>query len=169
MKTFAVTVVLSLMSVLVSIAIAAATTTYTPKYKIKVVADKRTDFSKFRTYTWQESHPSAVKEIDEEMVAAVERQLAAVGLTKVPDGQGDVLATYASLTRTDVNVRAKPLSKDYRPEYPVATLVVSLLDPATLRPLLEMRADRRVEPAGLRATINNAVEEMFRQYPTRRD
>jgi len=169
MKTFTLTVVLSLMSVLLSIAVGAATTTYTPKYRVKVTADKRTDFSKIRTYTWKDSHPSAWKEINEEVVAAVERELAAVGLTKVPDGKGDVLATYASLTRTDVNVRAKPLSKDYRPEYPVATLAVFLLDPATLRPLLEMRADRKIEPAGLRATIHNVVAEMFRQYPTRKD
>jgi hypothetical protein len=169
MKTFAVTVVLSLMSVLISIAIVAATTTYTPKYRVKVTADKRTDFSKIRSYTWQSSHPSAIKEIDEEVVAAVERQLAGVGLTKASAGTGDVVATYASLTRTDVNVRAKPLSKDYRPEYGVATVIVYLLDPATLRPLLEMRADRKIEPAGIRATINNVVEEMFRQYPTRKD
>ena len=169
MKTVAVTAVLSLMSVLVSIAVVAATTTYSPKYRVKITADKRTDFSKIRTYTWKESQPTAVKGLDEQIVAAVERELATVGVTKSASGSGDVIATYASLTRTDVNVRAKPLSKDYRPEYPVATLVVYLLDPATLRPLLEMRADRRVEPAGLRATINNAVEEMFRQYPTRRD
>jgi len=160
------------MKTLIVIALLAATVAapagYTPKYRVTVWAEKRTDFSKFRTYSVMRSHPSSVPEIDKQIVAAIERELHAVGLTRAASGQGDAVATYASMTRTDVNVKAKPLAKDYRPEYAVGTLVVSLLDPGDLRPLLKLRADKPLDAAGLDVTIGTMVAEMFAQYPTRR-
>ena len=119
MKPFVLTVMVSLMSVLVSIAVTAAAG-YTPKYRVKVQADKHTDFSKLRTYSWMDSHPASIPAVDAQIVRAIERELATLGLTKVPSGTGDVVATYTSMTRTDVNTKSKPLAKDYRPEYSVA-------------------------------------------------
>ena len=167
MKTFVLTVMISLMSVLVSIAITAATAGYTPKYRVKVQADKRTDFSKLRTYSWMGGHPASIATVDAEIVAAIERELLALGLVAVASGS-DVVVTYASMTRTDVNTKSKPIAKDYRPEYAVGTLVVSLLDPVNLKPLLQLRTDRPVDPAGLEVTIGDTVAEMFMYFPTRR-
>src|SRR5262245_60103586 len=168
MKTVVLTVMISLMSVLVSIAITAATAGYTPKYRVKVQADKRTDFSRLRTYTWMGGHPASIAAVDTEIVAAIERELLALGLMPVASG-GDVVVTYASVTRTDVNTKSKPVAKDYRPEYAVAPLVVSMLDPVNLKPLLQLRADRPVHPAGLEATIGDTIAEMFTYFPTRRN
>ena len=106
--------------------------------------------------------------IDAQIVAAVERELGALGMTRVASGPGDVVATYASFTRTDVNVKAKPLNGTARPEYSVGVLVVSLLDPESLQPLLKIRADKPVDAAGLDATISATVGEMFKRYPIRR-
>jgi hypothetical protein len=166
MKTFVLTVMVSLMSVLVSIAVSAVAAGYTPKYRVKVQADKHTDFSKLRTYSWMESHPASIAAIDAEIVSAIDRELGKLGL--IQERGGDVVVTYASVTRTDVNTSAKPLSKDYRPEYAVSTLVVSLLDPVNLKPLLQLRADRPIERASLDTTISGTVEEMFSYFPTRR-
>jgi hypothetical protein len=165
MKPFVLTVMVSLMSVLVSIAVTAAAG-YTPKYRVKVQADKHTDFSKLRTYSWMDSHPASIPAVDAQIVRAIEGELAALGLTKVPSGTGDVVATYTSMTRTDVNTKSKPVAKDYRPEYSVATLVVSLLEPETLKPLLQLRVDRPIASA-LLDTSAGAVEQLFRYFPAR--
>jgi hypothetical protein len=167
MKTFVLTVMVSLMSVLVSIAVTAAAG-YTPKYRVKVQADKHTDFSTLRTYSWMDSHPASIPAIDAQIVSAIERELGALGLAKVQPGAADIVATYASITRTDVNTKSKPIAKDYRPEYSVATLVVSLLEPETLKPLLQMRADRPIASATL-DTSADTVRELFRYFPTRRE
>jgi hypothetical protein len=164
MKPFVLTVMVSLMSVLLSIAVTAAAA-YTPKYRVKVQADKHTDFSKLRTYSWMDSHPASIPAVDAQIVRAIEGELAALGLTKVPSG-GDVVATYTSMTRTDVNTKSKPIAKDYRPEYSVATLVVSLLEPETLKPLLQLRVDRPIASAVL-DTSAGAVEQLFRYFPAR--
>ena len=82
-----------------------------------------------------------------------------------------MLATYASLTRTDVNVKAKPVDgvkNGARPEYTVGTIVVSLLEPGTLRPILKIRADRIVDTAWIDVSIGSTIEEMFRKFPGRR-
>jgi hypothetical protein len=168
MKTFVLTVMVSLMSVLFSIAITAASAGYTPKYRVKVQADKQTDFSKLRTYSWMGGHPASIAAVDEKIVAAIDIELRALGMRRVPLGTGDVVVTYASVTRTDVNTKAKPISKDYRPEYAVGTLVVSLLDPVSLTPLLQMRIDRPVDRLGLDATIGGTIVELFTYFPTRR-
>jgi hypothetical protein len=165
MKPFVLTVMVSLMSVLVSIAVTAAAG-YTPKYRVKVQADKHTDFSKLRTYSWMDSHPASIPAVDAQIVRAIEAELTALGLTKVPTGTGDVVATYTSMTRTDVNTKSKPIGKDYRPEYSVATLVVSLLEPETLKPLLQLRVDRPIASAVL-DTSAGAVEQLFRYFPAR--
>lgn len=161
MKTFIVSAVLAA-------SVAAAGASYRPKYQITVTADKRIDYSRFKTYTWMDTHPARVAAIDAQIVAAVERELGALGMTRVASGPGDVVATYASFTRTDVNVKAKPLNGTARPEYSVGVLVVSLLDPESLQPLLKIRADKPVDAAGLDATISATVGEMFKRYPIRR-
>jgi hypothetical protein len=170
MKAFILTMMVSVMSVLVSIAVTAASAGYTPKYRVKVQADKHTDFSTLKTYSWMGGHPASIAAIDEEIVAAIDRELGTLGMRQVPSETGDVVVTYASVTRTDVNTKAKPVSKDYRPEYAVGTLIVSLLDPVSLRPLLQLRTDKPVDgAAGLGATIGGTIEEMFRYFPTRRN
>jgi hypothetical protein len=169
MKTFVLTVMVSVMSVLVSIAVTAVSTGYTPKYRVKVQADKRTDFSKLRTYSWMPGHPASIESVDDMIVAAIERELTILGMQQVRSGDPtDVVVTYASVTRTDVNVKGKPAAGGARPEYAVGTLVVSLLDPESLRPLLQLRIDRPVAPSGLDAAIGRMVQEMFTYFPTRR-
>jgi hypothetical protein len=140
-----------------------------PKYGVTVNAEKKVDFAKFKTYSWTQGQPSAVKEIDAKITAAVDRELGALGMTKAAGGPGDVQVAYYSLTRTDVNLKAKADDKGVRPQYSVGTLMVALLDPTNHKRLLRMRIDKPIEtePSQLETAIDGAVAELFAKYPTR--
>jgi hypothetical protein len=90
-------------------------------------------------------------------------------MTKVESGSGDVMVTYASLQRTDVDLKGKKDASGSLPQYSVGTLVVEMLEPASRRQLLRMRLDKPIdsEPAKLEEAINSGVSEMFAKYPTR--
>jgi hypothetical protein len=140
-----------------------------PKYGVTVTADKQVDFAKFKTYSWTQGQPSPIKAIDAHVMAAVDRELGTLGLTKATAGSGDVLATYYSLSRTDVDLKGKADSAGAYPQYWVGTLVVALLDPADRRRLLRLRIDKPIEAerAKLEAGIDSAVVALFAKYPTR--
>jgi uncharacterized protein DUF4136 len=141
-----------------------------PKYDVTVTAEKNVDFAKFKTYSWTKGQPSHSKTIDAQVVAAVDRELATLGMTKATAGPGDVLVTYYSLSRTDVNLKAKQDSKGMLPQYSVGTLVVGLLEPESRKRLLRLRIDKPIdtEPEKLKAAIDEAVAALFAKYPTRR-
>jgi len=137
-----------------------------PKYGVTVTADKNTKFAALKTYTWTAGQPSFDKNIDRQIVAAVDRELASLGLTKQAQ-PGDVLVSYASQRRTDVELKSKenPANR----EFAVGVLVVDLLDPRTRRQLLRLRIDKPIEAEVAQAepAINEAVAEMFAKYPTK--
>jgi hypothetical protein len=147
--------------------VAAAPAAQMPKYGATVTVSKNVDAAKFKTYAWTKGGPSAVKTIDAQIVAAVDRELKALGMSKAAE-KSDVLVTYYSLKRTDVDLKADSANGKL-PEYPVGTLLVAMLDPATRKRLVQLRADKPIdtEPAQLEAAINSAVAEMFAKYPTR--
>ena len=140
-----------------------------PTYGARVTVAKGVDAAKFKTYSWTKGGPSANKAVDGQIVAAVDRELKAVGLTKATSGKGDVLVTYYSLRRTDVDLKAEPDASGTRPQYAVGSLLVALVDPGTLKRVVELRTDKPVDldPAKSEAVINSAVTELFAKYPTR--
>jgi hypothetical protein len=140
-----------------------------PKYGVTVEAEKGVDFAAFKTYTWTPGQPSAIPSADAAIVAAVDRELGSLGMTKAASGPGDVLVSYFSITRTDVDLKARPDSKGIRPQYSVGTLMVALLEPASRRRLLRLRMDTPLDtaPDKLEAEINSGVAAMFQKYPTR--
>jgi uncharacterized protein DUF4136 len=140
-----------------------------PKYGVTVTKAKNVDFTKLKTYSWTKGVRTAMKEVDADVVAAVDRELADLGMTKATSGPGDVLVDYSAFQRTDIDVKAKPDSSGALPKVSVGTLAVEFLDPATRRQLLQLRADTPVTAVAseLEATINRVVNEMFAKYPTR--
>ena len=138
-----------------------------PKYGVKVMEARPAVLAKARTYVWTVGRPSFNKGVDTLIVAAVDRELGARGLTKLPSGPGDVTVTYASVGRTDVDVKNAPKGGASR-EFAVGTLVVDLTDPTNRQVLFRVRLDTPIEtdPATFEATINAAVAAMFEKYPT---
>jgi hypothetical protein len=140
------------------------------KYGAKAETEKGVDYAKFKTYSWTTGQPSPDKTIEGQIVAAVDREFASLGMTKATSGSGDVQVAYYSVTRTDVNLKAKPDAKGLQPEISVGTLMVALLEPASRKRLLRLRVDKPingVERSQAEVVINEAVTELFQQYPTR--
>lgn len=153
-----------------SAGLAAAVHAQTPKYGITVnIDDKKADFAAIKKYAWQRGQASFDKAIDASIVAAVDDELAKLGMVKDAPESSQVLVTYASTNRTDVDLKGKPDPGGVRPKYRVGTLVVVFLDAKTRNRLLRLRVDQPIDadPDALQATIRNVVTQMFEQYPTR--
>jgi hypothetical protein len=140
-----------------------------PKYGVTVTVDKKIDFAALKTYSWTAGQPSADKAINARVIAAVDRELSALGMTPAASGPGDVLVTYNSLSRTDVDVMGKADEKGNYRQYWVGTLVVALLDPASRGRQLRLRIYKPIDidRAKLDVSIDAAVAALFVKYPTR--
>jgi hypothetical protein len=157
------TLVLATCLTLAGLVPAAAQTT---KYGVEATVEKGVDFSAFKTYTWTPGQPSPRKSVDESIVAAVDRELKAVGLSPAASGTGDVLVSYFSQQRTDVDLKARPDSSGARPEVTVGSLLVVMMDGTTRKRVLQLRATRPIQDE-LPQAIDAAVAELFQKYPTR--
>ncbi len=155
------------LAAVLSLAVAAVLAAQTPKYGVRVNTEKGVDYAKFKTYAWTQGQPSASRTIDGQIVGAVDHELSALGMTKAAD-HPDVLVTYYSLTRTDVNLKGKTDDKGMLPQYTVGTLVVALLEPESRKRLLRLRTDKPIETGSdkLEGEIKTAVAELFSKYPT---
>jgi hypothetical protein len=139
------------------------------KFGVIVTAEKGVDFSKFKTYSWTRGQRSPIKSIDERVVAAVDRELGALGMTKATAGDGDVIVGYGSLTRTGVDRTPKADTKEKLSQYAIGTLVVVFTDPASQQRVLRLRTDQPIDTAAdkIGPEIDSAVAELFAKYPTR--
>lgn len=135
------------------------------KYGVTVRAVKAAELAKAKTYVWTVGRPSFNKDVDALIIAAVDRELSSRGFTKLTSGQGDVVVTYGTLTRTDVDLEAP--KGGTAPELAVGTLVINLTDPANKQQLFSVRMDRPIDwnPATYQATVDAAVAAMFEKYP----
>ena len=142
-----------------------------PKYTATVTADKATDFAKIKTYVWQSGWEANDKKVHAQIVAAVDRELKALGLTLKPSGPSDVVVKYASLRRIDVQANAsmQATASDVRGQTEVGSLQVVMLQPGTGKELLRGRIDKPMELGAeqVEAAINAAVADIFAKYPTR--
>jgi len=149
-----------------ALALASTSWAQVQKYGVTSTMAKNFDASAVKTYTWTPGRPSTDKGIDGQIIEAVDRELATVGLKPATAGTPDVFVTYYSVSRTDVDVKAKPDEKGLRPERTVGSLVVAMLDPASRKPLLQLRVDRPVDRADIQGSVNTLVGELFTKYPT---
>ncbi len=150
--------------------IAAAVSAQTPNYGVTVVSEKKMDFTTLKTYVWTNGQPAALPSADKQLVAAIEKELAGVGLKKLTTGKADVDVAYGALRRTDVDTNSKPDATGAMKRYEVGSVYVVMFEPGTRNPILRLRLDKPLEmdPAKAEATVNAAVAELFTKYPTRR-
>jgi hypothetical protein len=139
------------------------------KHRVKVTEVNRDALAMVRTYTWTVSHPSFDKTADEQIIAAIDRELTTLGLTKLATGPGDAEVTYASLLRTDADLKSEPSATGALRTYAVGILVVQMRDPTNGQILFNARVNSPIdtEPANLEAAINAATAAIFKKYPAR--
>jgi hypothetical protein len=140
-----------------------------PTHHVKVTVDKHTNFAALHTYAWTPGSGAFNQDLDTHIVAAIDRELRALGLTRLAGAPSDMLVTYGTVRRTNVDVSAKRKGKPVYPEYPVGTLVVLLRESLEHREVFRARAELRVniDTAQLGEQIDAIVARMFARYPTR--
>jgi hypothetical protein len=142
----------------------------TPKFNVAAKADKKADFTKFKTYRWDGGWKAFDKNVHQLIVDAIDRELQAVGLEKQTASPTDVTVTYATVNRTDVDLDSQAIVNEMgRRQYSVGTLLVVMQDATTRKELFRVRAETPIdrEPEKLKAAIDDVVAEMFTKYPTR--
>jgi hypothetical protein len=140
------------------------------KYGVTVVEqNKQTNFSALKTYSWTDTQTAVLSTVDKLIIAAVDRELQLLGLTKAAQGPGDVIVNHQALRRSDVDTKSAPSAAGTRDQISVGSLTLRLLDSKTRSRILELRLDKPIDttPGQAEAVINQAVTELFTKYPTK--
>jgi hypothetical protein len=139
------------------------------KYGVTVEVANTAALASVMTYRYVPGQPSFDNAIDQYILSGIDRELAARGITKVATGSADVVMTYLSVRRTDVDLKSKPSAADGTlREYPVGTLVVSITDPVDRQKRLftaRVSEPLNLDPATYRATVDAAVGAIFEKFP----
>jgi hypothetical protein len=138
-------------------------------YGVTVITDKNTDFKKLKTYVWQSGWDANDKNAHALIVAAVNREMKALGFELKAAGPSDVVVKYAALRRIDVEVSMTADPDATRRQFDVGSLLLLMLEPGTGKELLRARLNKPIEldPGKAENTINSAVAEIFAKYPGR--
>jgi hypothetical protein len=140
-----------------------------PKYGVTVTADRKTDFNAFKSYSWDTaSWPALDKNVNQQIVDAVDRELKGLGLEKRESGPTDIQLRYGAQRRNDSDPHAKAPATNL-PTYVVGTLVVVMRESANGKEVYRARVDKPIDlaPDKIKATVDEVVAEMFAKYPTR--
>lgn len=146
--------------------------------ELRVQHDDSVDFGRYRTYAWKKGTPAARPEVQQWVVDAVERELAAKGLSKAAEGEADLFVKTYAFGQTDV---AAGLAYTYIPSWNAGvlrfdindvntgTLIVDLVDPATDAAVWRAMASKAVsrDVAKARKKIDSLTRKMFKSYPPR--
>ena len=137
--------------------------------------DKKADFTKYRTYTWQKGHQAFDPSTHKLLVAEIEREMSALGLRKDDSGGADLTVTYHALRSAEVNLKeVEKLEREgnagQAPTYDTGKLLIVVREADTKRQLwaantLEYLSRDR---AAREQTIRQAIVSLFETYPTRK-
>ena len=139
------------------------------KYGVTVTADKKANFSAFKSYSWDTVSWAAMdKSVNQQIVDAVDRELKGLGLEKRESGPTDIQIRYGAQRRTDTDTHADAPATNL-PTYAVGTLVVLMRESGSGKEVYRARVDKPIDlaPDKIKVTIDDVVAEMFAKYPTR--
>jgi Domain of unknown function (DUF4136) len=153
--------------------------------KVTVGSDPRADFSKYRTYAWDQGM-MANPIIRQHIITAVDREMAAKGVQKV-EGEPDLIVTALVSTESDLtmtNPSWTPTLNSIATGIPASsqtwpvtkgTIVIEISDAKTKNGVWRGSATQTLEngPTGNRGRdaktvekpINRAVQKMFKKFP----
>jgi hypothetical protein len=149
--------------------LAAASVAAQTKYGAKVAFDKETNFSALKTYAWSARYSAIDRAVHAQIIAAIDRQLGDVGLSKQTAGPSDVLVIYDAQRRTDVDLKSKAAAGKL-PTYEVGLLIVRVLEPSSGRELFRAEVLKPIsaDRTKIGDEIEAAAEAAFADYPTRK-
>ncbi|HVR96419.1 MAG TPA: DUF4136 domain-containing protein [Thermoanaerobaculia bacterium] len=143
--------------------------------KISTDFDKAADFSHFKTYSWIKGMSAADPLVEERIKSAVDRKLAAKGLTQVESSADLHVATYAS---TSVQQEVNTASYGYGysgtgwdnsmvsvSAVDVGTLVLDLVDPSSQKLVWRGTATGVVGYSVQQEKVDRIVERMLTRFP----
>lgn len=142
--------------------------------KIKSTVDKSADFAAFQTYTWLKGQPANDQAVHKAIVAAVDSELAALGLRKVESGASDVTVRYMAVRSSYVDLdkldEVERKGGDSREAtHSIGRLAVLVEHPMSARRFWTADTVQVLDAAaGERdALIKEVVSQMFATWPTR--
>ena len=145
-----------------------AQTVNTLHTEVKTTVDKKIDFKSFKWYSWEKGQESADPDAHKSVVAAVDAQLTALGLTR-QESMGDVLVRYHSVGRTDVDLKNQ--KKDGSgPTYDVGKVMVELVGGQSSKQVWQATTEERLskDPSERDRDIGRAIARLFEAYPGRK-
>jgi hypothetical protein len=140
--------------------------------------DPQADFSRYRTYAWADGAP-ARPELEEEIRAAVDRQLAARGLRPVAAGGSPDLrvSTYASVDEEklvlpdqwgyDLGPVGLGSSRVSTVTIPMGTLLVDLVEAGAGKLVWRGEAKKALEGPVSGKQVEQVVRKLFAGYPSK--
>jgi hypothetical protein len=153
--------------------------------------DKSANFSAYKTYALKEGTPVGQQLIDDRIVAAIESQLAAKGLTKSANPDVAVVYHVAFDKQKDISTFSSGYGGGYGPygygwgggwgggttstqvrDILIGTLVIDMADVKTKqmvwRGMGVKEVDTTAKPEKRDKSINNAVTKIFKNYPPKK-
>jgi hypothetical protein len=166
---------LSLMAILALVGVAAWA-------KVNVDWDQKANFQGYGTYAWAKGTPAKNQLMDDRIVAAVDKELAAKGLRKVDAGTSpDLLVAYHASVNNKTQLNTTNMggygwgygwggggsSTTTVQEIPVGELIVDIGDPKTKKMLWQGTATDTLsdKPQKVADKIDKVVEDMFKKFP----
>ena len=138
--------------------------------KVDSTSDKKTNFAAIHTYSWAKGADALVPEAHKMIIAAVDKEAAAVGLKPVATG-GDVTIAYYTMTVTNVDLKALDKMTDKTAQPPtkeLGKLVIVMRNPAHEQVWSAIsREYLDSDRAKIEATIQAVTGRLFATYPTR--
>jgi len=134
--------------------------------------DKSIDVASFKTFSYQVGHAALLKEVDQRIQAGIEAQLVARGLQKAASGPGDLVYTYHSIQRQDVDLatvdKKGPGGEKLEPTIlKVGTLALDLKEGSTGKLAWRGKIEGVLtgDHAAQLETVDKAIAALFEKYP----
>ena len=131
--------------------------------------DKKTNFGAIKTYAWARGTNAFAPDAHKMIVTAVEKEMAALGLTPAASG-ADVTVAYYSMALVNVDLKAldKIDDKSALATKDLGKLVVVMRNKANQQ-IWSAQSREFLDPdrAKLEGTISTVTARLFATYPTR--
>jgi hypothetical protein len=145
---------------------------YTAGQEVRYQIDRRTDFSKYKTYKWAETllagHANQI--IEEQITNAIEAELAQKGLRKTDSSTADLSIRYQAAIGVPTEcTRADSGSEASGSTNPGGRLALEMYDSTTKKLIWRGIAAKIIDPKAKidaqQAGISKAVQKLLKNYP----